>query len=80
MCDCEFDPYADCVEEESWHFKRTCEFCGYSWYGLHCPHDGHQNPCPECGKRPTVVPEPDEDEHYICPIHGDLGETYCPRC
>ena len=41
--------------EELWHFKRTCEYCGYQWGGLHCPHDGYQNPCPECKKRPTVI-------------------------
>lgn len=55
-CVCEFDPYDDGSDEESWHFKRICLFCGAVWWGLHCPHDGHQNPCPECGKRPVVVP------------------------
>jgi len=57
MCECEFDPYdnpEDAVEE-SWHYKRTCEFCGTTWYGLHCPHDGYQNPCVGCGRVPTVV-------------------------
>ena len=38
-----------------WHYKRTCEFCGYIWGGLHCIHDGYQNPCPSCNKRPTTV-------------------------
>ena len=49
--------YLDVEEyyEEFWHFKRTCEYCGYIWHALHCPHDGYQNPCPECGKRPTVI-------------------------
>ena len=41
--------------EELWHFKRTCEYCGHVWGGLHCIHDGYQNPCPKCGKRPTVI-------------------------
>ena len=50
---------ADCVGcceeiEELLHYKRTCEFCGHVWGGLHCPHDGWQNPCPNCNKRPTV--------------------------
>lgn len=54
MCDCEPDcggevPYAHT------HFLRTCEFCGNQWEGLHCPHDGYQNPCGACGKRPTTV-------------------------
>lgn len=60
MCDCEFDPYEegdDDYGEESWHFKRECLHCGSTWYGLHCPHDGHQNPCPDCGIIPAVVPE-----------------------
>ena len=50
-CTCEFDPYEDC-DEESWHFLRTCAECGHQWYGLHCPHDLYQNPCPNCGIRP----------------------------
>lgn len=59
MCECEFDPYQDGDDEESWHFLRRCNACGGEWYGLHCPHDGHQNPCPHCGLRPTTVPEDD---------------------
>ena len=60
ICECRFDNYDDPnVEGESWHYRRTCEFCGNRWWGLHCPHDGHQNPCPLCDKRPTVVPESD---------------------
>ena len=56
MCECEFDPYDD-SDEESWHFRRTCLHCGEQWWGLHCPHDGYQNPCPDCGIRPDPVPE-----------------------
>ena len=58
MCNCEFDPYdpADNPEgEESWHYKRTCAFCGRVWWGLHCPHDGYQNPCAGCGRLPAPV-------------------------
>jgi hypothetical protein len=44
------------IKEESWHYTRTCENCGYVWGGLHCPHDGYQNPCPKCGTRPVPVP------------------------
>ena len=42
------------TENELWHFKKTCKFCGYIWDGLHCPHDGVQNSCGECGKKPLV--------------------------
>lgn len=62
-CECEFDPYtsaeAEVLGEESLHYRRTCEFCGTSWLGLHCPHDGYQNPCDACDKRPTVIPDSD---------------------
>jgi len=60
MCNCEFDPYPEGDEdfgEESTHFLRTCLFCGCQWWGLHCPHDGYQNNCPDCGKRPVTVPD-----------------------
>jgi hypothetical protein len=55
-CDCEFDKYEDEPQEESWHFKRECRECGHVWYGLHCPHDDKQNPCPNCG----IVPIPEK--------------------
>ena len=51
-CDCEFD----FPEGDSWHYWRTCKACGFRWGGLHCPHDGYQNPCPSCGVHPE--PEP----------------------
>ncbi len=57
LCDCDFDPYPDERDEESWHYLRTCEHCAHQWFGLHCVHDGYQNPCPKCGVRPTPVPE-----------------------
>ena len=47
------------ISRNLWHYKRTCEYCGYVWGGLHCPHDGYQNPCPNCGKRPTVIKKDD---------------------
>lgn len=59
MCDCEFTAYPDEPEEESWHYLRMCVFCGRDWWGLHCPHDGYQNPCPKCGMRP--IPRPEEE-------------------
>ena len=60
-CDCEFDPYDDPEDEddESYHYRRTCEMCGEVWWSLHCVHDGIQNPCPQCGwtfrGRPTPI-------------------------
>lgn len=60
VCECEFDPYDEAKPEESWHYKRTCLNCGYVWHGLHCAHDGYQNPCPNCEVRPTPVPETDD--------------------
>ena len=59
MCDCEFTPYKS-SDEESWHYLRYCGFCGHEWYGLHCPHDGYQNPCPNCGRRPRGLDIDDE--------------------
>lgn len=56
-CTCEFHPdYNEADGYPSWHFKRTCLHCGFVWAGLHCRHDGYQNPCPQCGVRPTPVP------------------------
>jgi hypothetical protein len=43
------------MREEQHHYKRICESCGHVWGGLHCPHDGYQNCCPECGQRPKPV-------------------------
>lgn len=60
VCACEFDPY-DLVPgqapEESYHYRRECRHCGRVWWGLHCRHDGHQNPCPGCLIHPQPVPE-----------------------
>ena len=55
-CVCEFD-FAEGDGEESWHYTRECDNCGNIWAGLHCIHDGYQNPCPACGIRPTPIPE-----------------------
>lgn len=38
-------------------YKRICSHCGDVWWGLHCIHDGYQNPCPNCHTRPTPVKE-----------------------
>lgn len=57
MCDCKFDFYDDEPDEESTHYKRTCQNCNEQWYSLHCPHDGYQNPCPHCGVRQVPVLE-----------------------
>lgn len=43
------------LEGVAWHYQRTCLNCGKTWWGLHCPHDGYQNPCPACGTKPAQV-------------------------
>ena len=43
--------------DESTHYYRVCTNCGYGWWGLHCPHDGYQNPCSNCDKRPKTLPD-----------------------
>lgn len=55
-CECEFTPDPNDPDDD-WHFLRRCLHCGETWWGLHCPHDGYQNPCPKCGVRPTTVRE-----------------------
>ena len=57
-CDCEFQVDPDNPDEDGekpWHYRRVCLSCGGVWWGLHCPHDGYQNPCPSCGVRPETV-------------------------
>ncbi len=49
---CEPDAEPDEPGEPRTHYLRMCAGCGHRWEGLHCPHDGFQNPCPGCGKRP----------------------------
>lgn len=58
VCTCEFTPYNaedNPEDEESWHYLRRCKNCGCIWYSLHCPHDGHQHPCPECRICPLKI-------------------------
>lgn len=59
ICGCEFDPDPqdsdEDAHEKAWHYLRTCANCGGQWYGLHCPHDGYQNPCPHCGANPIPI-------------------------
>jgi hypothetical protein len=50
--------------DEYTHYHRTCQNCGRNWWGLHCPHDGIQNPCPSCKKKPATVPG--DVEHCDC--------------
>ena len=56
-------------KEELWHYKRTCQYCGCVWGGLHCVHDGYQNPCPNCNQIPTVIPL---DEDDVCDCEFDF--------
>jgi len=65
MCNCEFTPYPegdDDFGEESWHYLRTCIFCGEQWFSLHCPHDGVQHPCKSCGRYNPPIPDEEEDK------------------
>lgn len=67
------DPYSCCdfyvdendpeenTPETAWHYLKTCLHCGYQWKGLHCIHDGYQNPCGNCGIRPTPIPVRETD-------------------
>lgn len=57
LCECEFTPFDDGDEEESFHYKRRCSSCGGTWYSLHCPHDLNQKPCIKCGSINEPVPE-----------------------
>ena len=58
-CDCEYDVDPDDPNENApttaWHYHRACRACGGQWWGVHCPHDGSQTPCPHCGVTPAVV-------------------------
>lgn len=64
---CEFDPRYATNEEgdfqtggayNSAHYHRRCLECFHEWAGLHCMHDGYQNPCPNCGARPVPIEDP----------------------
>lgn len=50
------------------HYHRTCQRCGKNWWGLHCPHDGYQNPCPECKAMPVVVNAHYCDCEFVVPV------------
>ena len=72
---CEFSLEYDEVAADggvvgSWHFKRTCLHCGETWAALHCPCDGHQNPCPACDIRPTPID---------CPQNTSIAVQSRPR-
>lgn len=56
QCNCEFVRAPDDPpDDEPWLFLRRCQFCNKTWYGLHCPHDGMQNVCPNCRVKPKRV-------------------------
>lgn len=83
MCNCE--PEVDEPGEEATHFRRTCEHCGFEWWGLHCPHDLLQNPCGQCGIKPTPVtndatPDRQELASIICnEINADIDPRDADR-
>lgn len=54
------DPLSKGPIHGSWHYTRTCQWCMTVWGGLHCPHDGFQHECPNCRRRPDIMPEPPE--------------------
>jgi hypothetical protein len=56
------------------HYERVCQSCGYVWLGLHCPHDGYQNPCPNCAERPATLEI--KEPYTVCGCNGtvDLDE------
>lgn len=54
--------------EDYTHYHRTCQNCGKNWWGLHCPHDGYQNPCPECESMPVVVNAHYCDCEFVVPV------------
>jgi len=58
--------------DEYYHYHRTCLGCGKNWWGLHCPHDGYQNPCSKCGLIPATVLDPDCNCEFVAPIQAIL--------
>ncbi|MBP9839984.1 MAG: hypothetical protein KBC44_03360 [Candidatus Pacebacteria bacterium] len=60
----------DVLLDASTHYERVCTNCGQVWWGLHCPHDGYQNPCPNCDKKPTSVQE--LEHNTVCGCNGTL--------
>lgn len=75
MCNCEFDPDPAEPDEPSWHFLRTCPSCGKTWWGLHCPHDGRQNPCMHCGVTPAPIPDPEAQISDVVRSHMEQVTT-----
>lgn len=63
----------DLLLEASTHYERVCLNCGYTWLGLHCPHDGYQNPCGHCREKPKTV-ETTKDTTCECNGATDLVE------
>ena len=54
--------------EDYTHYHRTCQNCGKNWWGLHCPHDGYQNPCPECEFKPKPLRDKHCDCEFVVPV------------
>lgn len=53
--------------DEHYHHQIVCQFCGATWWALHCPHDKYQNPCPDCDVPPVLV-EGDCECELVMPI------------
>lgn len=52
------------LADNTTHYERTCMYCGRTWLGLHCPHDGYQNACPNCNRKPTTI------DYHGCTCQG----------
>lgn len=55
------DDIEELLKNSRTHYERVCLNCGYTWLGLHCPHDGYQNPCPICEVKPKQVIQTHDD-------------------
>lgn len=69
MMDAQHAHMRDLADEPLWHYFRACAACGYGWASLHCPHEGIQTPCSQCGHRNAVSLDYADD---VCPCEFDV--------
>jgi hypothetical protein len=85
ICDCEPTPWynadgtIDEEEGEATHYLRECQNCGFVWHSLHCPHDGCQRKCGECGTRAQQVEETEPDEPFDKEVFAAENEAVWQR-
>ena len=65
----------DVDPDEFWLYWRTCLHCGVRWPGLHCPHDGYQNPCPNCDRLPVSLPPPIKNWDCQCEFDANWNAS-----